>query len=110
MSCNGSAFKISANGLPVFSKSPGARLDYGFDLAVDPWLAQGETITSATWVQSHAEGVAPLVLDGESIAGGVVLVWVSGGVLQKEYRLTVTFVTSAGRTDSRSLILQIRER
>lgn len=110
MSCNGSTFKMSASGLPTAVKAPSARLDYGFDLAADPWLAPGETITNVDWSQAHPATASPLVLEGESVAGGVIFVWVSGGDPGKDYHLKATFTTSANRVDSRTLILQIRER
>jgi len=110
MPCKTSTFSTSASGLPVAIQAPVSRLDYGFDWASDLWLAPGEVITNAEWSQSHAEGATPLTLESPAIAGGVTLVWVTGGTIQRDYRVTVTITTSAGRVEPRSFILQVRER
>jgi len=103
-------FTVSASGLPVATKDPDAKLDYGFDWGADGWLPQSDHITSASWVQSHAADVEDLVLSQITFGDGMAIVWVEGGALGKDYRLTCEISTQAGRRDDRTFILKIRER
>lgn len=88
----------------VFIKDPSAVLDYVFDWST--WLADGETIASHTVT---AQDGGPTV-DSSSEAVGKVTVWISGGAIKADYSVTCQITTSAGRTDERSIIVQIRDR
>lgn len=89
-----------------FVKDPEAVLDYGFDWR--DWLedgAQPETITDY-------EITVPdeMTLDRSTEAGGIVSVWLSGGLGGKTYRVECKITTSKGRVDERSIWIKIEER
>lgn len=90
-----------------FTKDPEAVLDYQFNWndSDDPWLATGETISSYTVTAQTG-----LTKDSDSEASGVVTVWLSGGTAGTTYRVECKIVTSAGRTDERSIWIKVVER
>ncbi|MBS3958306.1 MAG: hypothetical protein KGZ52_02745 [Xanthomonadaceae bacterium] len=88
----------TVNGAPQALKTPGSVVDFGVDWR--QWLALGETITSSTWA---CEPALSLTNPGE--AEGVAVVWVGGGVEGTTYRLRNSIVTTAGRIDSREIVL-----
>ena len=90
-----------------FTKDPEAVLDYAFDWndATNPWLATGETISSYTVTAQTG-----LTKDSDSEASGVVTVWLSGGTAGTTYRVECKIVTSAGRTDERTIWIKVVER
>lgn len=97
-----------------FIKDPSAVLDYKFDWAAETnvsgasdWLADGETISSKTVTASDG-----LTVDSSSITdtNTSVTVWLSGGVANTDYTVTCQIVTSANRTDERSINIQCRDR
>jgi len=110
MSGCGNSVHLSTAGLPVYRKDPGSRLDYGFDLGAQGWLAQGETVTSLEVTAATPVGADALVIEAPTVAGGVIYAWISGGSLGKDYAVTFHWATSAGRVDERSLTLQVRNR
>lgn len=91
----------------AFMKDPEAVLDYTFDWndATDPWLATGETISSYTVTVPTG-----ITKDSDSQADGVVTYWLSGGTAGTNYRVECKIVTSAGRTDERSMWIKVVER
>jgi len=86
-----------------FTKDPEAVLDYTFDWS--DWLATGETISSYTVTVPTG-----ITKDSDSQADGVVTVWLSGGTAGTNYRVECKIVTSAGRTDERSIWIKAVER
>ena len=92
-------------------KDPQAKLDYGWNWAGNPddgrapWLAEGETISSATVTVP-----AGLTKESQSIADGVVTVWLSGGTDGASYMVTCHIVTNQGREDDRSLRIDVADR
>lgn len=100
----------------MFLKDPAAILDWYFDWAAltnktgeSDWLAGGETI------MAHTVTVAPagelVVASSAAINGATaVQVWLSGGAAGATYRVTCQVVTSAGRTDERSMMVKVRQR
>lgn len=86
-----------------YIKDPDAVLDYGFDW--DPWLASGETISTSSWVADSG-----LTVDTSSATSTVATVWLSGGTAGQDYIVTNEIVTSASRTDNRSMLIKVRER
>jgi hypothetical protein len=95
-----------------YLKAPAAVLEYQFNWAgnpakkVKPWLAEGETITNHQVVVP-----AGLTQVGEStVSGGVVTVWIAGGSVSAYYQVTCHITTSAGRQDSRSVRITVRDR
>jgi hypothetical protein len=86
------------------AKDPSAVLRHAMDWTA--WLDPGETITAQTAVASPAG----LTVDQVGQLAGVVSWRVSGGVLDKNYTVTVTVTTSAGRSDQRSVLYRVRDR
>jgi len=82
-------------------KDPDATLDYAFEWG--DWLAPDETITS------HQVIVQDVTLDSDNRSGSTVVAWLSGGDGRVAYA-TCRVTTNEGRTDDRTLVLQLKER
>lgn len=100
--------------MPTFSKDPDAVLDYKFDWKSNSngrgftdWLDAGETISSHTI--TAATGIT---LDSSELAdtNTSVIVWLSGGTAGTSYTVACKIVTSAGRTDERTITINAAER
>lgn len=86
-----------------YLKDPSAQLDYGLRWA--DWL-DTDTISSSSWaVTPSGLNIITNSHDSKSTA-----VWVSGGTAKTKYTLTNTIVTAGGRTDQRSLTIQVIDR
>jgi hypothetical protein len=97
-----------------FIKTPSELLDYTInwrdtsDDTFDPLFESGETIVTSTWAAETGITIGTPVSTNTTTTSTV---WVSGGTTrQKEYAVTNTVVTSAGRTYQRSLYFKIEER
>jgi len=97
-------------------KDADAVLDFKFDFAPltngqigadSNWLAPGETIATATVTVDT--GIAK---DSSSITDTAtsVTVWLSAGTAGQKYRVKCEIVTSADRTDQRSMMIKVVER
>lgn len=91
-------------------KDPSAVLDYTWDwnsttAPGGPWLAAGETISSHTVTVP-----AGITKTDETITGGKITAWIAGGTVGNIYPMVCRIVTSAGRTDERTIRLRIVER
>jgi hypothetical protein len=84
-------------------KDPEAVLDYGRDWS--PWLETGDTITSSEW---SVPAELTVVADGHT--GTITTVWLSGGVRGIDYKITNKITTAQGRTDERSMVIQVADR
>ena len=96
-------------------KDPDAILDYLVDFASktnsngkEDYLQVGEVILTATSFASSPD--ITIISTTKINADTSVLLWVSGGLLNQLYTITVRVVTSLGRTDDRSFQLQIVEK
>lgn len=89
--------------MATYIKDPDAVLDYHLDWS--GWL-DGDTITTSTW----AVDTAGITIDSAGLEGGLATVWLSGGAVGQQYRVTNHIVTAAGRADDRTLTVSIRER
>lgn len=100
----------------IWLKDPSAVLDWkwdfrattnGSDTTVADWLASGETISSKTVTADSG-----LTVDSSSITDSStsVTVWLSGGTAGEDYAVTCRIVTSASRTDERSIVIKCRQR
>jgi hypothetical protein len=87
----------------IFTKDPDAELDYGFNWS--DWLATGETISSHTVTVETG-----LTKDSDSESSGVVTVWLSGGTAGEDYSVECEIVTSASRTDERTMTIRVKNR
>lgn len=86
------------------TKDPDAVLDYGWDWAA--WLASGDTIASYTLTVTSGGTVT---IDSDSDDGTSVVAFISGGTTGRSV-VTCHIVTTAGREDDRSIILDVRDR
>ena len=85
-------------------KDPADVKDYSVDFSAQ--LGVGETVDSRTVVAATG-----LTVDSSSIVtSNTVRVWLSGGTAGLNYRVTVTAVTSGGRTLEVDGIVRVRER
>ena len=88
--------------LKTFPKDVSAVLDYEFDWA--PWLEVGETIAS------HVATVTGAVKDSSANSTTAVTIWVSGVTVDTTATVACKIVTSAARTDERTINLRITNR
>lgn len=89
--------------IPTRDKDPSAVLDYVFDFS--PWLPSGDTISTATW--TVPSGITKL---SESNTTTTATVWLSGGTARTIYRIVCRFTTANGRTDERSIDINVTDR
>lgn len=85
-------------------KDPNATLDYRVDWS--QWLSDGETITSSTWLITP-DGLTEVTTDHDATSATV---WLSGGTAHERYWVTNRITTSAGRTDQRTLPMNLQNR
>ena len=85
-------------------KDPRATLDYSVDWT--EWLA-GDTITSSQWSVS---GGSELSITNSSHTASIATVWLTGGTAGKSYRVSNVITTAVGRTDARTLVINVEER
>lgn len=84
-------------------KDPSAVLDWMFDWS--DWLASGETITDHTITVDTG-----ITNDSSTEDAGKVTVWLSGGTAGENYKVACLIVTSAGRTDERTIWIKVTNR
>lgn len=87
----------------TFRKDPHAKLDYAIDWST--WLLSGETISTSTWTVGTG-----LTTESTGKADTSTLIWLSGGTAGNEYTVANKIVTSDGREDERSFVVQVEER
>ena len=88
--------------LATYNKDPSEVLDYTLDWET---LLDGDTITTSDWAVPTG-----ITKDSESETTVLAIIWVSGGTVDKQYTLTNTIVTDAGRTRVRSIAINVIER
>lgn len=86
----------------TFLKDPDAVLDYGLDWTA--WLA-GDTIASSVW-----SAAAGLTSSAPSFAAGLTQNWLSGGVAGTSYLVRNRITTVGGRTEDRSILINVADR
>ena len=89
--------------VPSYLHDPQAVLDYSVDW--ERWLATSETITNVVWTVP-----SPLTKGAEAATDSRATVWISGGIVGVEARVTCHITTSQGRQDDRSFDLVVRHR
>ena len=98
----------------TFIKDPDAVLDYKFDWKADTngngtsdWLQSGETLSSHT-----IDADSGITVDSSALSdtNTSVTVWLSGGTAGTDYAVRCEVVTSASRTDERTMMIAVRER
>lgn len=89
--------------LGIVTKQPAEVQDY--DVSFSEWLT-ALSDTSASYTVTADTGIT---VDSFSITGGVVKVWLSGGIDGVTYKVTVTLTTAGGRTRQSEFSLQVKE-
>ena len=89
--------------MTTFIKDPDAVLDYSVDWS--KWLA-GDQIQTSAWSVSDPA----IEATGDSNTPTRTTVWLAGGVAGQSYTVTNRITTSGGRTDDRSLVIQVQDR
>lgn len=97
-----------------FVKDTQGVLDFSFDYKAEThgtagakgnWLGEAESITSHTITADTG-----ITVDSHAESDGVVTVWLSGGTAGKKYKITCKVVTDGGRTDRRTITVEIKDR
>lgn len=86
----------------TFQKDPNAVLDYGLDWA--KWLGD-DTIATSTWTVP-----AGITKASDASAAAITLIWLSGGTAGTSYACVNRITTVGGRTDDRSIQINVAER
>lgn len=88
-------------------KDPNAVLPFSVDWSA--WLTnEGDTAATATWTVSP--GITQAASPAPSIVSGKATVWLSGGVDGNNYTATCLLTTTGGRTDERTISIEVRKR
>ena len=87
-------------------KDPQSVLDYAVDWS--SWLASGDTITSSSWSVSGPDSA--LVIDTDTNDDSSATVWLSGGSIALTYKVVNRVVTDQGRTDDRTIEIEIKNK
>lgn len=93
------------DGKPTIAKAPGSTLDYSIDLSAWIALIPGDALNGATWTMT-----AGLTKVSSSFTATSATVWLSGGRRTSQESATCVFTTVLGRTDQRTIYLQINDR
>lgn len=95
------------------NKDPNEVLDYDIDWAGSvnsPGRAFGDSLTSSTWMLTNVPDDGMLVMGATSFSTGATKIWLSGGTVNKQYRITNRVTTVGGRTMDKSGLLLIKEK
>lgn len=90
--------------LAIWTKDPASTLDYSVDWDADDWLGT-DTIATVTW--TVPSGVASV---STSATTTVATIFLSGGTVGQDYDIGCLITTAGGRTDERTIRLQVRQR
>lgn len=91
------------------AKDPDAKLPYGRDWS--DWLADGDTIASATWsIAPQAVGGLTVNADKSGVVGPIAYVFLEGGAAGVTYAVTCRVVTASGLQDDRTFDVRCEER
>lgn len=94
----------------IVVKDPQAILDYGVDWNINGWLGTDTILvtsppTGSTWIVP-----AGLTVEAQDNTATITTVWLSGGTVGQRYTITNRILTTAGRTDERSLVIVVKDR
>ena len=87
----------------IFTKDPDADLDYEVNWTA--WLGEDELVASS-WELVDGD----VVIDSSSFTDKVARVWLSGGTASTSAMVTNRITTAGGRTDDRTITINVRER
>ena len=85
-----------------FTKDPQAVLDYVIDWSA--WLGE-DTISASEWTVPDG-----ITLDSDSFTDTTATAWLSGGTAGESYDVTNEIVTDGGRTDDRTITIQVKQK
>ena len=88
----------------TFTKDPDAILDYSVDWFL--WLA-GDQISSSEWILEEGATIEKIT---DTFATSKTVVWLGGGDKGITYLVTNRIVTAGGRTDDRTISVQVEDR
>lgn len=94
-------------------KDPNATVDWTFDWDdgyLDATSSPRETISTSTWAIDDSPSPAELSVDSDSNTTTTATAFFTGGVAGKVYRARNRIVTSAGRTDDRTITIRVEHR
>mgnify|MGYP001572496141 CR=1 FL=1 len=91
--------------LKPFKKDPSAVRDYTVDWDTDDWL--GAATITGTPVWTVPTGITK---DSQSNTTTTATAWLSGGTNGTDYDVACKITTAGGRTDERTIRLQVRNR
>ena len=85
-----------------FIKDPDAVLDYTVDWS--DWLGS-DTISSSSWTVPSG-----ITKDSDSNTDTTATIWLSSGKNGKTYEIVNRIVTAGGRTDDRTIIIEVMDK
>jgi len=88
-------------------KDPNARLPYTIDWS--DWLGDEETIAGAEWSISPTTE-SPLTIFSQTFDTTTSTVWLTGGKVGQQYRVSNHVTSSLGKIDDRSILIRVWER
>lgn len=86
-----------------YLKDPDATLDYVIDWS--SWLATGDTIADSEFIAATG-----ITVDSDTNDTTTATVWLSGGTVGESYEITNRITTADGRTDDRTIRIEVVER
>lgn len=89
-----------------FDKDPFARLDYSVRW-VD-WLGSDQITGSSYNIVSNPDGM--LVIDTATFTTGTTTIWISSGTINHTYRVENPIGTLLGRSDNRSILIEVKDK
>lgn len=89
-----------------FIKDPNAVMDFGVDWS--NWLGV-DTLSTSAWSITTTATSPALVIDSDVSNTTVATVWLSGGKVGTKYALLNRVTTAGGRTNDRTIYVQVKE-
>lgn len=86
-----------------YIKDPNALLDYKLNWSL--WLDGQDTISNSNWIVPTG-----LTLEANVFDNTTATAWLSGGELNKTYKVVNRINTQAGRVEDRTITIRIRDR
>lgn len=94
-------------------KDPDELLDFDIDwagTASDPGRAFGDALLTSLWEISTDTDDTFLIIGSTSFSAIATKIWLSGGTLNRQYKITNEVTTTGGRIMNKSGLLTIKEK